>query len=117
MDRWIAAHRVAVGLMAALPKTSETTDLVRRTVMREKDKAVAREDEVEKESRARQQLEDFTSQGRAHTPPDAARARAEKDFDTMRALEKSPWYIVGTSLTFEAAVLALACWMFSRRDY
>ncbi len=29
----------------------------------------------------------------------------------------SVWYIIGTSLMFEAAVLSLACFLFVRRDY
>jgi hypothetical protein len=31
--------------------------------------------------------------------------------------QRSIWWIVGTSLLFEAAVLGLAAWSFSRRDY
>ena len=30
---------------------------------------------------------------------------------------RSVWWVVGTSLGFEAVVLALAAWIFSRRDY
>ena len=30
---------------------------------------------------------------------------------------RSLWYVVGTSLVFEAVVLSLACWIFVRRDY
>jgi hypothetical protein len=30
---------------------------------------------------------------------------------------KSYWYILGTSLLFEAFILLLACWMFVRRDF
>jgi hypothetical protein len=33
-------------------------------------------------------------------------------------LNKRPiWWIVGTSLGFEAVVLAVAAWIFCRRDY
>jgi len=38
--------------------------------------------------------------------------RAQESYD-----EQSPWYIIGTSLGFETVVLALACFIFVRRDY
>ncbi len=56
----------------------------------------------------------------------------ESSFDSMRESGKvegldesmkeeltrhSPAWIIGSSLAFEAVVLALACWMFSRRDF
>ena len=40
------------------------------------------------------------------------RQRLEDEY-TARPL----WYVLGTSLLFEAVVLALACWIFARRDY
>jgi hypothetical protein len=117
-NRWAMAHRVVVLAMAVLPKTSETTDVIRRQVMREDDKSVQREQDIQKSVEARIQLESMTSRdGRRRTTPEAARQQAEKDMDAIRALEKSPWYIVGTSLAFEAAVLGLACWVFARSDY
>jgi hypothetical protein len=53
-------------------------------------------------------------------PPEAeviVRQRVIKDMEAMSALEKSPWYILGSSLGFEALVVGLACWIFTRRDY
>ncbi|MBY0312003.1 MAG: ABC transporter permease [Phycisphaerales bacterium] len=38
--------------------------------------------------------------------------------DTQEELNKRPlWWILGTSLAFEAFILAIACWIFCRRDF
>jgi ABC-type transport system involved in multi-copper enzyme maturation permease subunit len=114
---WEKFHRTSQVLMAVLPKTSETTDLIRRSVMREPDQAVNREQEIEKAVEGQLQLESLLGQGRPASNYGTVRSKAEQAFDAMQALEKSGVYIIGTSLLFEAAVLALACWIFARRDY
>jgi hypothetical protein len=116
-NRWEMAHRAVVMAMAVLPKTSETTDIIRRQVMREEDKAISRDQDIEKAVQARIQLEGMTSREGRRSRPEDVRKQVEKDTDAIQSLEKAPWYIIGTSLAFEAAVLALACWMFARRDY
>lgn len=116
-NAFVKAHQAAQVVMALLPKTRETTELIRRSAMREGDKAVDREQEIQKMVESRLQVESMFSQGKPRMSDTDALAQAEKDFDSLQTLEKSGLYIVGTSLAFEAAVLALACWLFARRDY
>ncbi|MDA1008303.1 MAG: ABC transporter permease [Planctomycetota bacterium] len=45
---------------------------------------------------------------------------SRRDLQTALAeerLSRSGWYVIGTSLLFEAAILTLACWIFRRRDF
>jgi hypothetical protein len=116
-NTWAKFHRATQILMAVMPKTSETTELIRRRVMREQDQVVNREQEIEKAVESQIQLEGLLGQGRAQVDYAATRRKAERDFDALRALEKSGPYIIGTSLLFEAVVLGFACWIFARRDY
>ena len=38
--------------------------------------------------------------------------------DPQEALNQRPlWWIIGTSLGFEAVILGIACWIFCRRDF
>lgn len=94
-----------------LPKTTETVQLTERTLI----------DMAELEQ---MMLDDG---GGGQNMPDMSREDAELgvrvDQDELardlvrRQRERSVWWIVGTSLGFEAFILAIACWVFCRRDY
>ena len=51
-----------------------------------------------------------------------ARRRAEQSMQAGEQMEssyvnRSAWWSIGTSLGFEAIMLAIACWIFIRRDF
>ncbi|MEM7229981.1 MAG: hypothetical protein AAF432_14325 [Planctomycetota bacterium] len=90
-----------------LPKTQETINLVNRSLV--KPDAVTMNDIM---------------MGNLDTNEDGDIVKARNDTDVQmvsRVQEfydtQSLWYVIGTSLIFEFLVLALACWMFVRRDF
>ena len=91
----IVAHRIIYGVKTVLPKTTETIGLLERSLLDLSD------------------LPDgaFGQPPRESPQGQAARAMAE----TMRS--RSLWWVVGTSLCFEAIVLAWAALVFCRRDF
>jgi len=87
------AHRIIYGVKSALPKTTETIDLLKRALISTAELPKA---------------EDGSAR-------DGHMQAAEKVGRELRS--RSPWWIVGTSLAFEAVILALASWVFCRRDF
>ncbi len=108
-------HRAFRTMMLVLPKTNETTELIKRSVMRDEDKLRLREEEIEKEVEKYTQASEMF--GRGAVPPEVLRQQVVQNLAARDAMEKSPAYILGTSLAFEVVVLLAAGWMFSRRDY
>jgi len=109
------AHQIFRGLMVVLPKTGETTSLVKRAVLRPQDRDYLREVDITNQVQRNEDLGKLL--GRPPEPEAIIRARVIKDQEAMSALEKSPAYILVTSLAFEALVLLGAAWIFGRRDY
>ena len=105
-DRWRLAHRIAYGVKTAMPKTSETIALLERWMI-----SLAELPDREGE-------EEPPATGALLSPPSQ---RVDPQELNMRLAERirarSVWWVLGTSLAFEAVVLALACWIFTRRDY
>ncbi len=92
-------------ITVVLPKTQPTVGLLSRWLK-----------DSEGFSIAAMMRGDMTGQGTSSLMPDPT------DVEMTRRLEKnldaySGWYIIGTSLAFEALVLAAACIIFVRRDY
>lgn len=108
-------HRAFRTLMAVLPKTGETTVLIKRTVMRQQDAEYLTQEEID--TQVKRNLDLQTMLGQPVESEAVIRQRVEADLQAMQELERSPHYIVGTSLLFEAMVLLLGGWIFSRRDY
>jgi ABC-type transport system involved in multi-copper enzyme maturation permease subunit len=109
VSKWADRVRVA---KTVLPKTSETIGLLERFMLDEDDFAQLRDEgnggsflieeddpDTEVDESLRMSNSDVT-------------ARTE---DEMR--ERSIAWIMGTSLVFEAVILALCCWLFRRRDF
>lgn len=111
----VTAHRLIRGLMVVMPKTGETTELVQRSVLRPQDREFLREQAIADEVESNAKLAALV--GRPNEPEGKVRARVVRDMDAMSALQKSPGFILGSSLAFEALVLAVAAWIFARRDY
>ncbi|HVX86728.1 MAG TPA: ABC transporter permease [Phycisphaerae bacterium] len=96
-------ERVVVGVKTLIPKTRETTNLLDRELFTDKDLRAATQADA----------------GQASQQDEFERRRAERRgqvwIDAMR--ERSVWWVVGTSVGFEAVVLGVAAWLFCRRDY
>jgi ABC-type transport system involved in multi-copper enzyme maturation permease subunit len=97
------AYNVAYGIKTVVPKTADTVDLLDRWLL-PVDPMIGK-------------------RPRRFGPGGAADPMSSEDLlETRTAYEtevrtRPLWWVVGTSLTFEAAVLALAAWIFCRRDY
>ena len=96
------AQRIVYWIKTFLPKTAETVDLTGRVLIR---------------------TADLPGMSEAQDPPDTRdNTVSPNDATVRRTLEehirrRSPLWIIGTSLAFELVVLALAAWIFCRRDY
>lgn len=106
---------------AILPKTTETTALLDRSLLSEADikrirmggddqdaqPAVVIDDDVPNPTETREQRRERQRQ-----------IQSEATSRTENALRsRSLWYVIGGSLLFEGVVLALCAWYFSRRDF
>lgn len=112
------AHDIVYGVKTVLPKTGDTTDLLDRWLLSEKTLTGDFEEEMHGES-VEPPLAVTT------TPSTQPRRRRGPDPDMQKdaaavakELNTRPVsWVIGTSLGFEAVVLALAAWVFCRRDY
>ena len=117
-DRAANLRRVEVAyafvsrLRLPLPKTTETADLMRRWLVGSADLPNADPDAPNAEVRTSRRNPDGPPL--AHLNPDSPSVQAEVR-QTLDA--RGVGWVLGTSLAFEAAVLALAAWIFARRDY
>lgn len=106
-DTWRKWHGLVVTFKTALPKTTETKNLLNRLLI---EKAQLPDIDIDK----KQPEMPFVNSKMI-----AAGVRTSdivKRIDDIY-LNRSVTWILGTSLLFEACVLALACWVFCRRDY
>ena len=104
-DAFAPWHRMFLGVKTVLPKTSETVELLNRWL-----KVAADLPEPEPAE------EEFGDNG----PDLFGRRAAERAADeevARRVTTRSVAWVLGTSLAFEAVVLAVAAWVFCRRDY
>lgn len=96
----------------ALPKTSETIDLLRRWLTDLADLPVLEPGEgavtVERD-------DDFNDEGRPRDGPGVGREAARRTNEVFNS--RSAWWVLGSSLGFEAVMLLLAGWIFTRRDF
>jgi len=108
LDQILQYHKASRWLLAVLPKNKETLGLL--------DRWLAKEDELTF-------IDLMFSLGNNKRGPAAAQdKRRDREFQKLKRMEESyqertPWFIIGTSLAFEAVVLGLACFIFVRRDF
>lgn len=100
LSKW---YRIAYTAKTLLPKTGETKDLLERSVVNDR--------EME------QMLNMAEDRDRGRSGPFGA-----SDMRAVRQAEKigksrSLWWVIGTSLIFEALIVAWACRIFARRDF
>lgn len=96
-----------------LPKTSETVSLTERWIMSAAELKSLEEIGEEQENRQRERR-------RARNPERAERQSDEEAaaVEVERILRgRSVWWVLGSSLAFEAVVLGIACVIFVRRDF
>lgn len=98
-------HTITFAAKTALPKTSETLELLERVLVSKADMETlrqGREDEQE-----------------IPMGPDDVPVRMERVADRVQDVvrSRSVWWVIGTSLGFEAVLVALGAWIFVRRDF
>jgi ABC-type transport system involved in multi-copper enzyme maturation permease subunit len=103
----VTAQNVAFAVKSVVPKTRETINLLDRVLFKDKDlqEASKHADSV------------------ATTAPEFPRRRGGPRFEARQmeqlkaGRERPIWWIIGTSLLFEAVCFALAAWHFCTRDF
>jgi ABC-type transport system involved in multi-copper enzyme maturation permease subunit len=93
-DWVVVTHKVLYGLKTVLPKTGETLNLMDRTMV------------------SMAELSEATRRRPGNRPSNDVGLQVEQELRS-----RSVAWIVGTSLAFEAVILAWAAWVFCRRDY
>lgn len=105
LDKWLSRVNV---IRWPLPKTSETVDLLSRELSREGDVDLM------------DLMKGRVMIGFDGKPIKQTRMRDEEIAEEkvmQQVSSKSPTFIIGTSLLFEGVMLALAAWIFCRRDF
>lgn len=98
------AWRITFALKAFMPKTNETLDML-QYVLFEPGELDAIAERAPRERSTRQI-------GKTRVPA-ALVFRAQR----RELAERDTWWVLGTSIAFEVAILAIAAWTFSRRDF
>lgn len=106
LNRWNQLHAIGYAVKTILPKTKETMDLLGRYIISD--------DELTKQFAKSDEVSQMGGQ-QFHGVYVSNRVVSEEIQKTLR--ERSVLWIIGTSLLFEAGVLAVGCWHFSRKDY
>lgn len=104
--RWVDLG--ARSVKAVLPKMTDTKDLLERAIL-------------SKEERDRLFRDAEREMSQVEIDQDQEDVRVDMGRVQRQALEKKysnpTWWILGTSLAFEAVILAIAGWIFVRRDF
>ncbi len=105
-----------------LPKTKDTTALLDRSLIADSELEKFLDQQTGEEPRRRAERGSARSNRNRgeDDPPDFVQGVADPETarEAQRRVRNRPlWWVLGTSLAFEAAVLALASWIFVRRDF
>jgi ABC-type transport system involved in multi-copper enzyme maturation permease subunit len=107
------AHKIAFAVVSALPKPGPTIDLFDRRLFSDELMSEIHEQQGDPPpvfgAGDNQDVEEREAQRQAFR-------EAGQDIQ-QRVRHRSAAWVIGTSLAFEAVVLALAAWVFCRRDY
>lgn len=105
--KWLRlSHRIVYAVKTVTPKTTDTIDYLSTIVFNKKE-----ETELARQRDREQAMNNADPIG-----PHAAGMEGARE--SVRELQaRSPWWIIGTSLGFEAVVVGAAMWVFCRRDY
>lgn len=111
-SKWIT---VAVTAKTILPKTGETIGLLSRKLEKELNVSTGDDDDVpgnDDEYQQARQVRPFRGKPMSRSDNKELQTRIKKALE-----QRSATWILGTSLAFEAVILAIACWIFARRDF
>ena len=129
IDTLKKVHRILYGVKTVLPKTSETIDLLNRTLIHtadmpepdeEQDPEGSRPMPASQEAATRQVVQDLPGPDEEQEPPRGAARSSSPEAARQLVQElrgRSAARIIGTSLAFELVILALAAAIFHRRDF
>lgn len=123
LARWTRWHKAAFAVKTVLPKTAETTNLLKRVILPESEIGRFRDAQLERAEENRRRFEE--ARAAARNGEGGGDGVVEVEFGDPRIVReierridaRSVWWVLGTSLLFEGLVLGLACWLFSRRDF
>jgi hypothetical protein len=108
-------HQVSHLIVSLIPKTGETIDLLDRKLFTESD--IEGRSEFDKRLKERQFGAMMGGSGDQDFLSQMATAQDAKLAAEKAARGRSVPWIIGTSLAFELVVVAVAAWLFCRRDY
>lgn len=115
---WQRWHTVAFAIKTVLPKTGETTNLLSRAILPESEMKSFRDAQLEQAMKNQEQFRQAQRENGENEPDMPAFADVWIATEVERRLnERSVWWVLGTSLGFEALVLGIAGWVFARRDF
>lgn len=112
-ETWETSQRIVLAIKAFVPKTSETVDLLNRALVTTTD-LQNRVNEASESEEASDEVEEQPRQRRRRGGPFADTEANELQLEMRK---RSLWWVLGTSLAFEGAVLGLAGIIFVRRDF
>lgn len=101
IDKW---YRIAFTAKTILPKTGDTKELLERAIVNDR----------EMEQMAN--MSDDRDNRRGGGPFGAPDMKAVRQADKINK-SRSLWWVIGTSLLFEAAIVGWACRIFAKRDF
>lgn len=113
LARFRLAHNIALGVITVIPKTTQTNNLLDRWLFTNQE-VEERQDQRQQRVQERRQHRKQENDASFSSDQDLGQASAGAQ-SILRS--RSPWYIIGTSLACEGAVVLLAGWIFYRRDY
>jgi hypothetical protein len=115
-DLLISAQKVAYYAKTFVPKTRETLGLLDRILFNDNDLAQASKINTESAEQAPPSFAPPPGRGGGPGRGPAANV-SESLVQAQLDRQRSIWWVVGTSLVFEAVMLALAAWYFCTRDF
>jgi hypothetical protein len=113
----LVTRRVLFVIKSFVPKTRETTALLDRTLFKDADLiAASRHEDTPEPEIDTQPL--ATTRGGFRGRGPRGQSRDEAITLQLRLDRERPmWWVIGTSVAFEAVILGLAAWSFCKRDY
>lgn len=108
LDSLAAWHDGINGILTVVPKTAQTIGLLDRWITTDEEHSLS---SMMQGGPRRQERRNAENRER-NNPGLEAQKKLQDDYNN-----RSPWYIIGTSLCFEFVMLGFACWLFVRRDF
>lgn len=112
---WTRWHRGLFVGKTLLPKTAETTGLLQRWLFAKDELLALQDDQLERQEAAQARMAELRDRPQRKRYFIGSPVVAQ---ESMRRVEqRSVAWVIGTSLMFEAVLLASGCWLFVRKDF